>query len=374
MSPLRSWYHAEHFLLAPEDISMVSLSPSAGLVALSRGSRVSLHPIPKSPATAQENLDPDVDEEVSPVYTQDGGSDVTALVWLTEDTFVAGYADGTVTLTNINTRVKATSVGVRASTERIVAFLSDPSGQILVVLTLSDLQLWEVSPTLIPTCKHQTSGFTDPQYLCWSSRAFKSIYVVGAYAMVTWNPQDPDFSDSKVIHLERDYKLKCVSWDGRYRLHGIQRSDHCHLTYTDQQTGKQTFFKFLTPHLEDRDFVASFVHGDTLLLLASSHGIVLWDPSQNQRTLQEFHYATAHNGQNPPKLKAISVASRLQPDGIVHTLIIVRGPEAIVWQAMSDYPSSIFSMATRLLTLVLALTALVLSMGIGLHLKSTNMF
>lgn len=80
------------------DISLACLSPSAGLLALSRRSRISLHPVPKFLPTANR------DEQSLSVYTQDGPCDVTALVWLTEKVFVAGYVDGTVVFTCVTVR------------------------------------------------------------------------------------------------------------------------------------------------------------------------------------------------------------------------------------------------------------------------------
>lgn len=124
----------------------------------------------------------------------------------------------------------------------------------------------------------------------------------------TWSPianckiMMPSF---RVTFLIRKYLCrKCVSWDGRYRLHGVQASNGCHLTYMDTMAGKETFFRFPTPHMQDRDFLASFVHEDKLVLIASSHKIVLWDPSKNQLELQEFSHPTRDN---PPKMTTISV-------------------------------------------------------------------
>lgn len=91
-------YYAEYYLLAPVDISLACLSPSAGLLALSRGSRISLHPVPKCLPTLDDSHS-DTDEELLSVYTQDGPCEVTAVAWLTEKTFVAGYVDGTVVFT-----------------------------------------------------------------------------------------------------------------------------------------------------------------------------------------------------------------------------------------------------------------------------------
>ncbi|KAJ7717415.1 hypothetical protein DFH07DRAFT_785162 [Mycena maculata] len=348
-------YYPEHYLLAPIDISQVCLSPSAGLLALSRGFRISVHPVPKCLATTQGGSHPDINEELLSVYTQDGPCDVTALVWLTEKTFVAGYVDGTVVFTSVTVGQESvihqphrlivlTGPGL-GSRSGPVCWCPNSNARVLAVLTDSDIQLWEISSSLIPTCKSRTGGLINPRYLTWSSRALKSIYVVGAHDMVEWDTRRSSLDRSSlaaVAHLEPNHELKCVSWDGRYRLHGVQRPDNCHLTCTDTMTGKETFVRFPTPHLIDRDFLAAFVHGDRLVAIASSHKIVLWDPSKTQLILQEFHHPTRNAGYDSPNLTAISAASRAQFSRIVHTFVTVRGAEAIVWQATSPRPFTVF--------------------------------
>lgn len=92
-------YYPEHYLLAPVDISLACLSPSAGLLALARGPRISLHPLPK--CSTIQGSHTDIDDRLLSVYTQDGPCDASALVWLTEKIFVTGYIDGTVVFTSV---------------------------------------------------------------------------------------------------------------------------------------------------------------------------------------------------------------------------------------------------------------------------------
>ncbi|KAJ7621782.1 hypothetical protein DFH06DRAFT_1143515 [Mycena polygramma] len=320
-------YHPEHHLLAPVNISLACLSPSAGLLALARDLRVSLHPIPQSPAGISRT---DLNEEVLSVYTQDGPCEVSALGWLAETIFVTGFIDGSVVFTSIAARVQSCSVGIRASSGPIKAFLRGHKARTLAVLTESDVQLWDVSSTLLPTCKGRTSCSPGSGYLSWSSRAHKSVYVVSVRDLV-------------ITLLIQRCSRKRVSRDGRYRLDGIQRSNNCRLTYTDTFTGKQTCFKFPTPNLQDRSFLTSFVHDDKLVLIASSHKIVLWDPAKDQLALQEFYHPTRDTGTNASRLTAISAASRSQFSGVVHTVVSVRGAEVIVWQASSSRPVAVYA-------------------------------
>ncbi|KAJ7656886.1 hypothetical protein DFH06DRAFT_1328429 [Mycena polygramma] len=337
-------YHPEHHLLAPVNISLACLSPSAGLLALARDLRVSLHPIPQSPAGISRT---DLNEEVLSVYTQDGPCEVSALGWLAETIFVTGFIDGSVVFTSI-------AVGQESDISqpgRLItklrwfrlAFKAAPGhkARTLAVLTESDVQLWDVSSTLLPTCKGRTSCSPGSGYLSWSSRAHKSVYVVSVRDLVEWDTSRSSLTS--VARMEPDHQLKRVSRDGRYRLDGIQRSNNCRLTYTDTFTGKQTCFKFPTPNLQDRSFLTSFVHDDKLVLIASSHKIVLWDPAKDQLALQEFYHPTRDTGTNASRLTAISAASRSQFSGVVHTVVSVRGAEVIVWQASSSRPVAVYA-------------------------------
>ncbi|KAJ7821723.1 hypothetical protein B0H13DRAFT_1920544 [Mycena leptocephala] len=303
-------YHAEHYFRAPMDISLACLSPSAGLLALSRRSRISLHPVPKFLPTANR------DEQSLSVYTQDGPCDVTALVWLTEKVFVAGYVDGTVVFT----------LAFKAGLSVFVPLLDElpPSSDTPVRGSWQSSRTWTFN----------SGRFLRLSYL-FANTVLAASLTLGIFLGL---PKLPNPSTSvgliicewdtrrsslaPVTHLEPNLELKGVSWDGRYRLHGTQHLRECHLTHTDTMTGNKTFFNFPTPRLEDQDFLASFVHHDKLVLVASSYKIVLWDPSKSHLTLQEFRHLTKGPGSNSPKLKTISAVSRVHLTKLVHTFVI----------------------------------------------------
>lgn len=88
MEPPKIRYFAEKRLSAEVPISLGAFAPGSNYVSLAKGSRVSITAIH--------------DSRCDLVYVQDASSNVTALIWLTGDTFIAGYQDGTFVTTKIS--------------------------------------------------------------------------------------------------------------------------------------------------------------------------------------------------------------------------------------------------------------------------------
>ncbi|KAF9013028.1 hypothetical protein BDZ89DRAFT_1046806 [Hymenopellis radicata] len=312
-------YLPEKYFRSPTPILLASLSPSSRLVALSKGPRITINPVaaPSHPTSPLRFLGHQEDGNFNrdaglPVYIQDGNSEVTALMWLTDAVFVAGHVDGTVVITEIivgQTRVHGHSFGVRASSNRIQSFLTDSSKSHLVVATQDTVQLWKLSRSLALSYERHTHRKVDNPILSWSPRSFKSLYMAGA-------------NDIAV----------CVSWNGCHRVSATQSDVDCVFTYTNAKTGDETTYTFPTPGIIDREFRASFLHDDKLVLLASSHKVVLWDIAFSELAVQEMRHISEKHPQS--HLAAVSVGRRVEFWNIIYVFVTVRGPEAVVWEAV----------------------------------------
>ncbi|KAF9010862.1 hypothetical protein BDZ89DRAFT_1143461 [Hymenopellis radicata] len=309
-------YATAKHLLAPVPISLASLSPSSRLLALSKGPRISINPVaaPGHPRSLlrflghQEDGSSDQDSSRS-VYIQDGHSDVTALMWLTDAVFVAGHVDGTVVITEIaigQTHVLGHSFGVRASGTRIQSFLADSNKSRLVVATQDTVQLWHLSRSLSLSYERHTNLKVDNPVLSWAPRTLKSLYIASPSRIVEWNMSSDGLRWAEFLQLKPGHRLVCLSWNGCHRVSATQTDVDCVFTYTNAKTGHESTYTFPTPEDIDREFRASFMHDDKLVLLASSHKVVVWDVTFSELAVQEMRHSSPNHPQSP--LMAVSVS------------------------------------------------------------------
>ncbi|KAF9012270.1 hypothetical protein BDZ89DRAFT_1047066 [Hymenopellis radicata] len=125
-------YFAEKYLESPLPISVAAFSEGCTYLALGRGPRVTIV------ATSNALCDP--------IYFQDSDSDVTALLWLSDSTLIAGYSNGMFVTTRIaytHLRVQGQALGLRAFPDSsIVVILKGPSRNRLVLASENTVQLW----------------------------------------------------------------------------------------------------------------------------------------------------------------------------------------------------------------------------------------
>ncbi|KAJ6567798.1 hypothetical protein B0H10DRAFT_1965255 [Mycena sp. CBHHK59/15] len=165
------------------------------------------------------------------------------------------------------------------------------------------------TPMHVPWQSSRTRTFSSGKSLRLSSRRAKTIFAASLTLGIFLGP--PELSDP---FTSLKLMLCLISqWDTR-------RSSLASVAHLEPNHEL-----FPTPHMQDRALLATFVHEDQLVIIASSHKIVLWDPSSNQLTLQEFYHPTRGPGYNPQHLTAISAASRAQFSRVDHTFALKDG-------------------------------------------------
>ncbi|KAF9001263.1 hypothetical protein BDZ89DRAFT_1146935 [Hymenopellis radicata] len=287
MEEPRIRYFAEKRLKSSGSISVAAFSDACSYLALACGSLISVVVISG-----------DVSE---PLYYQEGGSDVTALLWLSDTVLIAGYLDGTFVTTRITytqIRVQGQALGLRAFANRgITVLLKGPSRKKLILASGDTVQIWRSA--WLSRCRSGPPRWTFdkeltlPAYqpifkLAWSYRSPKDIYVVHPHGVIEWDVRNN--KQSEIVTLPQENEIVGISWDGRWLISVTQHVTHRKLNCLDLCTRAETRFSYANLDIDQHNDAnlgvsIAFAHDNKRIVLGSSRSqhLILWDVCADDR-------------------------------------------------------------------------------------------
>ncbi|KAF9044666.1 hypothetical protein BDZ89DRAFT_1034235 [Hymenopellis radicata] len=286
-------YFAEKRLKSALTVSIGAFSDECTYLALARGPRITIV------ATSDALCDP--------IYYQDADSDVTALLWLSDNILIAGYASGNFVTTRITYtyhRVQGEAFGLRAfPNSSIVAMLKGSSRNRLVLASESNVQLWRSTwisrlESGLPRWifdKQLTLSTNQPVLaLSWSYRSPKDLFIVHPQGIMEWDVRHN--KQSEIFKRPSNSEILRISWDGRRVILVVHQAECRTFKCLDIFTGIWTHFS--APDLDNQEaktndkVEVTFTHDDKLLLLGTSGSerLILWDlTASDQEVLKIIH-------------------------------------------------------------------------------------
>ncbi|KAF8998321.1 hypothetical protein BDZ89DRAFT_1051644 [Hymenopellis radicata] len=323
-------YFPEKFLESSLPASVAAFSEGCSYLALARGCRISVVKISNTKG--------------NPVYFQDGGSEVTALLWLSDNVLIAGYSDGMFVTTRITLAqigIQGQALGLRAFREcKITAILKGASLNRLALASGDTVQLWRSSwvpwvrsdPPRWVFHKALTLPAHQPIFaLSWSYRSPKDLFIVHPQGVVEWDVKNS--KQSELFKQPVDSQILGISWAGRRLISAVQQGERTQFADANLDAEDVT-----DPN--DQASVA-FAHGDRLILLGSSCSdrLVLWDVrTSNKEALGMVHRFCPTEPKATlrmiSKINDISKApARIGLWKTVHTFTSIRGSKSMIWEA-----------------------------------------